>query len=284
MVFGAVPLVRVQPAQRLGGAHRHGGPWAFPLLIFLWFLLARPFRWRFQFSIRLLLVLALVVAIVGGWLAAERQRAAQQRDAVAAVRALGGDVYYDYEHYGDPPRNWPPFPSAPGEPPGPAWARRLPGVDFLADAVAVRFADPTYYGSWDIELYKIRLTDVSLDAIVKLSRLERLDLGSTRIAGCCLEKLNALKRLRELGLDVTGLADAGLEGVGKLRSLQVLSLSSCKITDAGLGHITGLSGLRELNLIRTHVTDEGVRKLQGALPKCSISYNGHPAAGGGKPR
>ena len=39
------------------------------LLMFLWFLAALVFRWRFQFSIRSLLLLPVVVAITCGWLA-----------------------------------------------------------------------------------------------------------------------------------------------------------------------------------------------------------------------
>ena len=45
------------------------------LLMVLWFLSAIVFRWRFQFSIRSLLALALVVAIPCSWFAVERQRA-----------------------------------------------------------------------------------------------------------------------------------------------------------------------------------------------------------------
>ena len=43
------------------------------LLMFLWFLAALIFRWRFQFSIRSLLLLTVVVAIPCSWLAVEME-------------------------------------------------------------------------------------------------------------------------------------------------------------------------------------------------------------------
>ena len=64
--------------------------------MFLWFLAALVFRWRFQFSIRSLLLLPVVVAITCGWLARALEASRQQREAIAAIRKLGGVVSYDY--------------------------------------------------------------------------------------------------------------------------------------------------------------------------------------------
>ena len=99
------------------------------VLMFLWFAAALLFRWRFQFSIRSLLVLPVIVAILGSWLAVERKQATQQRDAVAAIRELGGHVMYDYQDRAEREEHDP-------DPPGPAWARKLLGVDFFADVVS----------------------------------------------------------------------------------------------------------------------------------------------------
>ena len=54
----------------------------FFVLMFLWFLAALAFRWRFQFSILSLLVLTLVVAVPFSWLATEMKTARKQREAV----------------------------------------------------------------------------------------------------------------------------------------------------------------------------------------------------------
>ena len=66
-----VPLVSLQPAQGLDGADRLASVGAALLLMFLWFLAALVFRWRFQFSILSLLVLVVVVAVPCSWLATE---------------------------------------------------------------------------------------------------------------------------------------------------------------------------------------------------------------------
>ena len=71
------------------------------LLMFLWFLAALLFRLRFQFSIRSLLLLTVVVAIPCSWLAVEREQARKQQAAVEAIKKLGGEVMYDYDECGD---------------------------------------------------------------------------------------------------------------------------------------------------------------------------------------
>jgi hypothetical protein len=64
------------------------------LLLSLWFVAAVLFRRPFQYSLRSLLLLAVVVAIPFSWLATEMQRAREQRDTVAAIHAVGGVIEY----------------------------------------------------------------------------------------------------------------------------------------------------------------------------------------------
>ncbi len=67
------------------------------LLMLLWFLAACSFRWRFQFSIRSLLVLTVVVAIPCSWLGVEMKAAKRQKEVVEEIGTLGGNVYYDWD-------------------------------------------------------------------------------------------------------------------------------------------------------------------------------------------
>ena len=62
------------------------------LLMLLWLAAALVFRWRFQFSIRSLLIFTLVVALPFSWLAVEMKKAGEQKAAVAAITTLGGRV------------------------------------------------------------------------------------------------------------------------------------------------------------------------------------------------
>ena len=54
-------------------------------------------RW-YQYRLRTLFVLMFAVALGMGLLATPLQRAREQRQAVEAIKKLGGSVAYDYEH------------------------------------------------------------------------------------------------------------------------------------------------------------------------------------------
>jgi hypothetical protein len=63
---------------------------AMVVLMLLWFVLAFFFRWRFQFSIRSLLMLTIVVAIPCSWLAVEIKQAKTQQMIQEEVWKAGG--------------------------------------------------------------------------------------------------------------------------------------------------------------------------------------------------
>ena len=98
------------------------------LLMLLWFIGAMLFHWRFQFSLRSLLVLTLTVAIPCSWLAVEIKKAKEQREKVTAILKLGGTAYFDYQvdEFG--------YPNMGNEP---TWACKLVGNDLGADVGAV---------------------------------------------------------------------------------------------------------------------------------------------------
>jgi hypothetical protein len=96
-------------------------------------------RWVF-YALTTTVLVVTIAAVAFGVMAS---RAVRQRDAVAALRALQCDVFYDYE----PPApwmgaHWGPWPDAHwkkrGTPKGPKWLRSLVGDDFLDRAVMVR--------------------------------------------------------------------------------------------------------------------------------------------------
>ena len=71
------------------------------LLMLLWFAVALVFRWQFQFSIRSPLVLTVIVAIPSSWVAVERKKANEQKEASQAIRKLHGNVFYDWRRNAD---------------------------------------------------------------------------------------------------------------------------------------------------------------------------------------
>jgi hypothetical protein len=211
---------------------------------------ARKLRW-FQYSLRSLLLLVLLVSLGMSWVAVRMKRTRQQDEAVEEITKFGGWALYDYQNgqFGDV------RPTA--EPPGPAWLRNLLGENFFATVVEVHFASPL-------------LTDRGLEHLKGLSQLRWLDLPGTQVTDSGLEHLKGLKQLQILSLNDTKVTDAGLQHLKGLPQLEWLDLDGTQVTDAGLEHLKGLTHLWRLTLHRTNVTDQGENRLQRALPECEI--------------
>ena len=221
------------------------------LVMLLWFIAALVFRWRFQFSIRSLLVLTVAVAVPCSWLAVKMQQAKRQREVVAAIEKLGGSVKYDWQV----DANGEYLPNA--QLPGPACLRPVLGEDFFCRVEFVCF-DNT------------QDTDAGLENLKGLGQLKGLWLGGTNVTDAGLENLKGLGQLTNLRIGGTNVTDAGLENLKGLGQLKWLWLVDNKVTDAGLEHLKGLGQLKWLWLNDAQITNAGVKKLQQALPNCTI--------------
>ncbi len=245
------------------------------LVMLLWFIVALVFRWRFQFSIRSLLVLTVAVAVPCSWMAVEIKKAREQREAADEITKSSGYVHYDWEF------------SAEGHsidnahPPAPEWLRNLLGVDFfgavshvyiwgtsVTDAKLEHVQDLTQLKKLSLEYTQA----TGLEYVKDLTQLKELGLGGTQVTDMALEHLKGLTQLESLKLYRTKITDAELQYLEGLTQLQELDLTGTGITDAGLPHLEGLTRLKWLHIDRTNVTDEGVKKLQQALPKCYIFH------------
>ncbi len=129
---------------------------------------ARKLRW-FQYSLRSLLLLTLLVSLVMSCVAVRMQRARRQDEAVEEIEKLGGQVQYDYEAQGV-------------NPPGPAWLRNLLGENFFATVVAV-----------DLSLQQV--TDAGLEHLKGLTQIQTLCLVQTMVTD---EGVKKLQRLAEV--------------------------------------------------------------------------------------
>jgi hypothetical protein len=205
------------------------------ILMLFWFAASLLFGWRFQYSIRSLLVMVVAVAVPCSWLAVEMKKAREQKKAVEAVRRLGFIDSYDYRI------------DLGKTPPAPEWLRRLLGDEFFVSVVALYATRP-------------QVTDAAMEHVKRLTRLKRLALNDTQLTDTALEHLKGLDQLESLTLDNTQVTDAGVGHLKGLVQIQLLGLVNTRVTGAGLEHFTRLQSL-ELN--GSSVTDAGLKHLKG---------------------
>jgi internalin A len=248
-------------------------------------------RW-FQFRLRTLLIALLVLSLPLSWFAVELQRVRRQRQAVEAIKQLGGFV--DEREKTSVPK----------------WIRESFPEDFFTEVVEVRLLDNKHRNamvkvlnavSTDNEIEKLpphvadpgfehlkeltslrkltlrntTATGTDLEHLAELTNLQELDLRDTDVTDAGLEHLRALSNLAWLNLDRTKITDAGLQHLEGLTNLAFLSLQKTEITDAGLEHLKGLTKLHDLNLNFAPVSLQGCQKLHESLPDCTILCPGH---------
>ncbi len=195
------------------------------LVMLLWFAASLVFRWRFQFSVGSLMVLAVVVATLCGWFGVEKKEATEQKEAVAGIEKLKGFVSYDY--MGDS-----------GEWRGRARLRGLLGDDFFWEVVHADIYNDAQaaYLKGLAYLPALELWDLTCDGLENLKalpRLKELELSGTQITSNYLRKLSGVTDLQELTLDGDQVTDSVLEGLKFFPKLQRLSLPRRKFPMRG---------------------------------------------------
>jgi hypothetical protein len=246
IAFGSVAVAMILPLVRLALA---------PLF--------RGRRW-YQYGLRSLMILFLVVGIGMTWLVAIKRKAEKQKAAVDAIRKEGGWVQYGYEI--DASGNG----VAKSMPPEPAWLRDALGGDFFNNVVRVSIksdAGMKYLKDFNdlqyLDLRDAKATNAALNNLTGLVRLNSLDLNSTGVTDDNLEHLEESSQLRELNLGSTGITDDGLQHLKGLSHLQVLDLGETRVSDAGLEHLKALIQLQKLSLYKTKVSDAGLGHVKG---------------------
>ena len=182
------------------------------ILMLAWFAVALLFRWRFQFSIRSLLVLTVAVALPFSWLAARMRQAAGQQRVVQEIEAAGGLVVYDFQLDPSGKQN------AKAQMPEPAWLRDLLGDDYFHDILA-------------LDLRHTGITDEALPRLAGLTCLKHLDLQNTEVSDAGLEHLKGLSRLEGLDLRFDDISDRGLQFLEGLPNLRSLALFGTGLSD-----------------------------------------------------
>ena len=192
-----------------------------------------------RFSVRGVIVLVLLAGGILGWIV---NQAHVQRDAVAAIRRANGNIEYNL----NPNRS-------------PWWLRWLAdrlGIDYVSHVVGVDLVGVGPDGP---------STGADLDHVVRLTRIERLELWGSSVNDSRLADLERLSGLRSLGLHKTRVGDKGLANLKGLPALRVLWLNRSAVTDAGLAHLEDRTDLEALSLRETAITDAGLVHLNGLI-------------------
>lgn len=176
-------------------------------------------RRTYQYSLRSLLLLMLLVAIASSWVAVKMQRARWQKEAVESWIKLGGIVYYDYQY--DSKNNL----TQGAIQPDSAWLRNVLGDDYFRNVTFVSFYNNQ------------KVTNADLENLKGLNHIIVLQLDSTKITDAGLEYLEGLSRLQQLYLYNTQITDTGLEHLKGLKRLQRLYLGKTQVTDAGVENL-----------------------------------------------
>jgi hypothetical protein len=166
---------------------------------------------RFQFTLRALFVSLTLLGVAFGY---HCERVRGQRNAVRALRAAGGWVYYDFERYDMHGVR------ARGESPINAWLLRTFGVDHFHNVTVVNLEFDNYSGR---------------------HRENRT------VDGAVIEQLQHLRRVRKLWLQGAQATDDGMRSIGTLKDLEFLSIVPAPlVTDDGVAHLRNLKKLKHV--------------------------------------
>jgi Leucine-rich repeat (LRR) protein len=155
----------------------------------------------------------------------------------------------------------------------------LPSLAGLSNLQKLRLRETGLRGEQNLDAFatltNLRELDVSespvqdsiIDGLIKLPKLESLNLWNTQFTDAGAKRLSELKSLRELNLDnLWNISDVALEAAGQLPELRFLHVGGTSITDEGLVHLKGLQNLETIHLTKTVLSPEAVDGLKAALP------------------
>jgi hypothetical protein len=197
-------------------------------------------RWS-RFSIRVMMLIVLLIAVLLGW---QANKAREQREVVAAVQKYGGWVHYDYEFVNGK--------LITGRSPwGPRWLREMLGDSFFQN-----------------------VRQVSL--VYDDSTGKRFDNSNVLACDDLLEKISKLPGIKELYLKETQTTDKGLRHIGKLTELEIFFIWDAKsVTDRGISRLVGLKNLKNIHISQSNLTDDSLALLSRLPSMAEMSLQGN---------
>jgi len=189
--------------------------------------MSKKSRWKFvpRFSLRWLLVFALLSSVIFGWFGSHYNRAKKEARILDEVAVLSPDARFNYE--ADDPSESPP-------PPGPKFLRIWFGDNLFASVESLSIRYRTWEGTEDAAFEKIggfdKLKTLTVDGssgledITVLAELDTLRYLSLSNCGDVLDLSPILKirKLETLHLALNGFDDySGIAKIGTLKKLTI---------------------------------------------------------------
>lgn len=226
-------------------------------------------RWA-QYSLRTLLLLTTLCALLlGRWVH-------QSRQEKTALEGLAGRGFsYEYDYPSGAGGEW----VANAAPPGPRWLRELTGDHLFRRVIEVHaittLSDDDLAHIGRFRHLRHLSNTLSEEVITKRFQLTLDNPGTcdpirARISDVGLERIGGLSKLEWLVLFYTRITDDGLRHLNNMKGLQLLKIGSPHITDQGVPHLKQLINPRWLYVDGTAISEVGVAELRRALPSCQI--------------
>jgi hypothetical protein len=230
---------------------------------------ARNWRRLFRVSVRAMMILVVVLGGGLGWVAHLVRQARIQREAVAAIRKIGGSYLYDWQLEGRRVRVKKGTNIISHEVPGwPKWLLDRLGVDAFGSVTDVSLRRP--YGKLSIEEI-----DEAFAQVGRLPGLKRVTFLQAPATDARLAHLKGLSHLESLMLRGRNeVSDAGVAHLARMTSVKGLYLEDSRITASGLAYAHELTGLETLNLARTQIGDQGLAHLEGLTRLENLGLDG----------
>jgi len=231
---------------------------------------AKPRRW-YQFSLRTLVVVVVIVSMALGLFAARLQRARRQAEAVAVLQKHGY-VMYDYAYSKvKGQRQYDPN----AESVVPRWLVNLLREDFFHDVfVVATVVDDQSSDSHDRickavkQLHRLKELHIGADPGIEFN-LDRLaigrDLEEFSLAGQCrvdsLGPVRKLPKLKTLSLSEVTLTKEGLESISRMPQLSELSLKKIDLRRGDFSFVAKCQNLRSLDIDGILLTNHDLEDL-----------------------
>jgi Leucine-rich repeat (LRR) protein len=207
--------------------------------------------WRMRWSIRALLLLMTVLALLLAWIG-RTIRAVHHRAALATALDDGANDSIGWDS--------------------------IAAGDYTPDWTAIAFGDWSSVEVTDVDInYRRNVNDDLLEQVSVFRKIDSYSVCGQHVTDRSFQALRGMPELKTVTIEACDITDATLEHLATLPNLEDLTLRGVAVTDKGMGHLWKLPKLTNLTLDFTLISPQAVKEFQDDRPDCVVGFV--PAAG-----